>query len=321
MPSFTLRPTPQLISRSPHLVASQQTITSATGTGQRGNVVPKEIRTETQKDGIASPSLLEQACECLYETSHPTWTISRRSNVAAATSPSSASTSSSASASSHSLSLCSPALLLICLFALLIRYGVSGGGYSGAGGPLNGSPIYGDYEAQRHWMEITVNLPLSEWYEGKHNANDLQYWGLDYPPLTAYVSMIFGYMARFVGVPQLVELQTSRGYESAEGKLFMRLTVILCDICIYFPAIILAIRAISDTSITGGSERRSSSPPSRILALIFIALIQPASILIDHGHFQSVNTDLTLHHSSLFRLHIIYFLMVSFVTVSFFIFC
>ena len=24
-------------------------------------------------------------------------------------------------------------------------------------------PMYGDYEAQRHWMEITYNLPIHEW--------------------------------------------------------------------------------------------------------------------------------------------------------------
>jgi len=24
-------------------------------------------------------------------------------------------------------------------------------------------PMFGDYEAQRHWMEITYNLPLSHW--------------------------------------------------------------------------------------------------------------------------------------------------------------
>lgn len=51
--------------------------------------------------------------------------------------------------------------------------------------------MFGDYEAQRHWMEITVNLPHSEWY---HNStrNDLLYWGLDYPPLTAYHSWLCG---------------------------------------------------------------------------------------------------------------------------------
>jgi hypothetical protein len=49
--------------------------------------------------------------------------------------------------------------------------------------------MYGDYEAQRHWMELTLHLPLREWY-----TYDLQYWGLDYPPLTAYTSWACGYM-------------------------------------------------------------------------------------------------------------------------------
>lgn len=47
--------------------------------------------------------------------------------------------------------------------------------------------MYGDYEAQRHWMELTIHLPVREWYK-----YDLQYWGLDYPPLTAYVSWLCG---------------------------------------------------------------------------------------------------------------------------------
>lgn len=51
----------------------------------------------------------------------------------------------------------------------------------------NVPPMYGDYEAQRHWMELTINLPINQWYK-----YDLQYWGLDYPPLTAYVSWICG---------------------------------------------------------------------------------------------------------------------------------
>ena len=28
---------------------------------------------------------------------------------------------------------------------------------------MNTPPQYGDYEAQRHWMEITLNLPPSAW--------------------------------------------------------------------------------------------------------------------------------------------------------------
>lgn len=24
--------------------------------------------------------------------------------------------------------------------------------------------MYGDYEAQRHWQEVTYNLPIRQWY-------------------------------------------------------------------------------------------------------------------------------------------------------------
>ena len=47
--------------------------------------------------------------------------------------------------------------------------------------------MYGDYEAQRHWLELTIHLPTRQWY-----TYDLQYWGLDYPPLTAYISWLCG---------------------------------------------------------------------------------------------------------------------------------
>lgn len=50
-------------------------------------------------------------------------------------------------------------------------------------------PMYGDFEAQRHWMEIATHLPISQWY-----FYDLEYWGLDYPPLTAYHSWLLGNM-------------------------------------------------------------------------------------------------------------------------------
>ena len=61
------------------------------------------------------------------------------------------------------------------------------GGFVGIG--ENTPPMYGDFEAQRHWMELTIHLPISEWY-----WYDLQWWGLDYPPLTAYHSWLCGKM-------------------------------------------------------------------------------------------------------------------------------
>lgn len=42
---------------------------------------------------------------------------------------------------------------------LLLMCAVSAGPHSGQADP----PRFGDYEAQRHWMEITVNLAPAEW--------------------------------------------------------------------------------------------------------------------------------------------------------------
>ncbi len=46
---------------------------------------------------------------------------------------------------------------------------------------------------------MTVNLPTSVWYE-QSDDNDLDYWGLDYPPLTGYHSFVIGKV-----VPKVVE--------------------------------------------------------------------------------------------------------------------
>ena len=44
--------------------------------------------------------------------------------------------------------------------------------YPGAGV----APKYGDYEAQRHWMEITTNLPATEW--SVHGRIKFMWWQL-----------------------------------------------------------------------------------------------------------------------------------------------
>lgn len=77
--------------------------------------------------------------------------------------------------------------IFIVFVAIIFRLLVSLHSYSGAGI----APLFGDFEAQRHWMEITVNVPLKDWYRNT-GANDLKYWGLDYPPLSAYWAYITG---------------------------------------------------------------------------------------------------------------------------------
>ncbi|GLD93215.1 hypothetical protein PINS_up001807 [Pythium insidiosum] len=164
---------------------------------------------------------------------------------------------------------------LVWLVLLLLRWVVGLHSYSGANTP----PMFGDYEAQRHWMEITLQLPPSDWYFNT-TENDLLYWGLDYPPLTAYVSYVFGAIAMLVE-PELVELSVSRGFESPTSKVFMRVTVILCDLILFLPAVFMVARTVS-------RETRWS----RQMSFVVVLLAQPSLLLIDHGHFQYNNVCL-----------------------------
>ncbi|KAG7391314.1 Glucosyltransferase-like protein [Phytophthora pseudosyringae] len=160
---------------------------------------------------------------------------------------------------------------LVWLLLVLVRWMVGLHSYSGEHTP----PMFGDYEAQRHWMEITTSLPVSDWYFNT-TSNDLLYWGLDYPPLTAYVSYLLG-RAAGVTEPAMVELASSRGYESATSKVFMRTSVVLCDVALFIPAIYYVARALY------GSEQWT-----RRTAFLLLILLQPAVVLIDHGHFQRI---------------------------------
>lgn len=186
---------------------------------------------------------------------------------------------------------------VVALFwgGILVRVIVALFGYSGQGR----FPMFGDFEAQRHWMEITTNLPVGEWYQDGP-LNDLQYWGLDYPPLTAYVSYLFGAVA-FPLLPELVELSSSRGYESLAGKSFMRASVILCDSFVYIPTALMAsvsminklqsswnVRLMERAKTNDGRKKPDfKKQVEKGMFLIAVCLIaHPGLLLIDHGHFQ-----------------------------------
>ncbi|KAK0731086.1 ALG6, ALG8 glycosyltransferase family-domain-containing protein [Lasiosphaeris hirsuta] len=158
-------------------------------------------------------------------------------------------------------------LPLILMIVGLFRWASSLWGYSGFQKP----PIFGDYEAQRHWMEITTQLPVSQWY-----FHDLQWWGLDYPPLTAYHSWLCGKIGSIID-PTWFALYTSRGSHDPTLKIFMRATVMVSEYLIYIPAVVIFVRRFSRLS---GVATWTSS-----VALVAI-LMQPATILIDHVHFQ-----------------------------------
>lgn len=168
-------------------------------------------------------------------------------------------------------------ILLLACGAFTLRTIVSLQPYSG----YNKPPMYGDFEAQRHWQEITINLPISDWYTNTSD-NDLMYWGLDYPPLTAYHSWINGWVAKKLN-SSYVELHTSRGITTENHQHFMRNTVLFADLLLYIPAIIFAAQSIQP----------QASPLRKVLGLV-VSLFYPGQIIIDNGHFQYNNISLGL---------------------------
>jgi alpha-1,3-glucosyltransferase len=158
-------------------------------------------------------------------------------------------------------------LPLILMAVGLFRWVTGFWQYSGYQMP----PMHGDFEAQRHWMELTVHLPITHWY-----YHDLQWWGLDYPPLTAYHSWILGMIGTYIQ-PDWFALYLSRRSDDPGLKVFMRATVILSEFAIFIPAAVLCIRQLARLHNINSWESA--------IALTAL-LMQPATILIDHGHFQ-----------------------------------
>ena len=77
--------------------------------------------------------------------------------------------------------------------------------------------------------------------------------------------------------PEWFALHTSRGFESQSLKLYMRSTVLISEYLIYVPAAVILNRRLA--RMRGVSAWESS------IVLVAI-LMQPATILIDHAHFQ-----------------------------------
>lgn len=101
--------------------------------------------------------------------------------------------------------------------------------------------------------------------------NNLLYWGLDYPPLTAYHSYLTGLLARAVD-SKYVELFTSRGYESLSHQFFMRMSVLVSDCLIYTSALYYYAKSLK---ISDNQKW-----------VVFALCSHPGITLIDYGHFQ-----------------------------------
>lgn len=72
---------------------------------------------------------------------------------------------------------------------------------------------------------------------------------------------------------EAVALISSQGYESSYSKLLLRLTVLISDLVIYLPSCIYCALSLY-------------RKPEERLKTLFLLVMNPALIIIDHGHFQ-----------------------------------
>lgn len=127
----------------------------------------------------------------------------------------------------------------------------------------------------------------------------------DYPPLTAYHSWALAQVAARTN-PALIALTTSRGHESDAGVRFMRYTVLVADVVVFFSAVLALLPGWHagasprgdkwsnqiEASLGGGDQAYNRAPHSAVMTsartLIGVALVlaNPALMLVDHGHFQ-----------------------------------
>ena len=122
-----------------------------------------------------------------------------------------------------------------------------------------------DFEVHRNWKAITNSLPISKWYFYSKNK-----WTLDYPPLFAYMEYILGKLSKFFD-PNITNLD-SINYDSLVCKTFMRGTVLLGDLFLYF-----SIKFLS---------KNINLSFNKFLVLLISILFYAGLVIVDNMHFQ-----------------------------------
>ncbi|KAJ5076391.1 dolichyl pyrophosphate man9glcnac2 alpha-13-glucosyltransferase [Anaeramoeba ignava] len=124
-----------------------------------------------------------------------------------------------------------------------------------------------NFEKQQQIMEFTTKNSIKNWFENQKTSNKQR---IDFSPLSGYHSWLNGQIARMID-PQIVSRTHSKKDEGI-NQIFMRWTVIIADLVLYFPALALMVED-------------SSSNTNQAVQWLAMAL-QPALLLIDHAYFQ-----------------------------------
>jgi alpha-1,3-glucosyltransferase len=113
----------------------------------------------------------------------------------------------------------------VVLFSIMLRTGTFG------------TSILNDIIIQRSWMRITINFPIEYWY---NTMPFPEYWTIDYPPLSTWHQCIFGLLGKAID-PDVMTSYYSLEKFPFKTTLFMRFTVLITEIIIFFPAAIVLL--------------------------------------------------------------------------------
>ena len=122
-----------------------------------------------------------------------------------------------------------------------------------------------DFEVHRNWKSITNTLPISEWYFYSDNK-----WTLDYPPLFAYMEYVLGKISKFFD--SNITNITKFNYDSIKCIIFLRTTVLLGDVFLFFSINFLC--------------KALNLPFIKYFILLFSIQFYAGLVIIDNMHFQ-----------------------------------
>jgi len=144
-------------------------------------------------------------------------------------------------------------------------------------------------------MSITLHTPARDWYTVSPD-----YWRLDYPPLSAYQSWLSGKVVGWFDGGSVGGVAASRGREGVWGKVGMRVSVLLADVGVYLVAGVVTwwgrTTGKKRTHCDDGDDGDDDDDDVSSFLAMFWLVVNPALVLVDHGHFQynSVSLGLTV---------------------------
>lgn len=135
----------------------------------------------------------------------------------------------------------------------------------------------GDLAIQWGWMNITINLPMSKWYDTEEILPT--FFPIDYPPFSTYHQYLCGLFLSFFEPESLTLWESNQlTYSSKTIYYYLRCTVLISELLIFIPSILLFFYTFY--------REKTKNVKNMALLLLFTF---PGFINIDYQRFQYNN--------------------------------